>query len=155
VPNIEHYANSADPISRFGVLEFTQSPKHVDHRFMGRVFERTGAQGHQFNQHYLDTMFPIDPKTGLVLDHNAFMDAECTVNKDLVISREQAATKDVDRAVGTQSGRRIIDGEAQGNMDLKDQYVSATKANVDRVQSMRVHELSRLWKYTNGKVPED
>jgi hypothetical protein len=122
---------------------------------MGRVFERTGAQGHQFNQHYLDTMFPIDPKTGLVLDHNAFMDAECTVDEDLVISREQAATKDVDRAVGTQSGRRIIDGEAQGNMDLKDQYVSATKANVDRVQSMRVHELSRLWKYTNGKVPED
>jgi len=26
-----------------------------------------------FNQHYLDTMFPLDPKTGLVADTNDFM----------------------------------------------------------------------------------
>ena len=84
------------------MLNFTQSHRHFDNRFIGRVFEQIGVQGHQFNQHYLDIMSPADPQTGSVLDHNAFMDAECTVNKDLVMSREAAATEDIDRVVGWQ-----------------------------------------------------
>jgi hypothetical protein len=128
-----------------GVLNFTKSPEHVDSRFMGRVFEQMGTQGHQFNQHYLDTMFPFDRHTGMVLEHNAFMDAECTVNEDLVISRERGATEAVDQVVGRDDGTK----------GLKVPYVNATKANVDRVESMRVGELSRLWQYINGKAPED
>jgi hypothetical protein len=154
VPHIEHYANSKDFVSMWGVLQFT-SHNHLNNRFIGRVFEQMGAQGHQFNQHYLDTMFPIDRRTGMVLDHNAFMDAECTVNEDLVVSREQAATANVDRVVGSQGRYQVVHGENQGAGDLKGKYVSATLANVDKVKSMRVGELSRLWKYTNGKVPED
>jgi hypothetical protein len=154
VPHIEHYANSGDFVSRWGVLNFTMSPEHLDHRFIGRVFEQKGIQGHQFNQHYLDTMFTIDPRTGIVLDHNAFMDAECTVNEDLVISREQAATATVDQKVGIQGRYPITNGEYHGRRDLEEKYISVTKANVDRVKSLQVRELSRLWLYTNGKVPD-
>ena len=152
VPHIEHYANSGDYISQIGVLEFTKSSKHRDHRFLGRVFEQMSVRGHQFNQHYMDTMFPIDHHTGLVLDHNTFMDAECTIDENLVISRERTAFEAVGQAVGS---HQTINGDDHDTKDLKEAYVSATKTNVDRVKSMQVRELSRLWLYTNGKVPRD
>lgn len=155
VPHIEHYANSGDFISRWGVLAFTRSSKHFHHRFIGRVFEQIGAQGHQFNQHYLDTMFPIDRRTSMVMDHNTFMDAQCTVDENLVTGKEQTAADVIDQAIGRQERYRIINSEHYGTSNLKEQYVSATKANVDRVKSMRVRELSRLWLYINGKVPVD
>jgi len=155
VPHIEHYANSGDFIAQIGVLEFTKSSKHCNHRFLGRVFEQMGVRGHQFNQHYMDTMFPIDRETGLVLDCNTFMDAECTVNENLVVSREQTASEAVDQVVGRQDSHQTVNGDDHGTRDLKEEYVNATKANVDKVKSMQVRALSRLWLYTNGKVPED
>ncbi|KAE9369930.1 hypothetical protein N431DRAFT_547227 [Stipitochalara longipes BDJ] len=59
---IEHYAHTSDFVSRWGVLHFTCnfSLSPTAPRFMGRVFERVG-EGHQFNQHYLDSMFPLQP----------------------------------------------------------------------------------------------
>jgi hypothetical protein len=60
---IEHYAHTSDFVARWGVLHFTCNFDVTDPRsprFMGRVFERQG-QGHQFNQHYLDNMFPLEP----------------------------------------------------------------------------------------------
>jgi len=152
VPHIEHYANSEDIVARLGVLNFTRSPMHFENRFIGRVFEQMDVRGHQFNQHYLDTMFPMDRYTGVVHDNNTFMDAECTVNENLVISSERTATQVIDRVVGRQDRYR---GEYRGTTDLKEKYISVTKANVDRVKFMRVRELSRLWLYTNGKAPED
>jgi len=57
---IEHYAHTSDFVARWGVLHFTCnfSLSPLSPRFMGRVFEREG-EGHQFNQHYLDSMFPL------------------------------------------------------------------------------------------------
>jgi hypothetical protein len=59
---IEHYAHTSDFVARWGVLHFTCnfSLDPTSPRFMGRVFERPG-EGHQFNQHYLDAMFPLQP----------------------------------------------------------------------------------------------
>lgn len=59
---IEHYAHTSDFVSRWGVLHFTCnfSTSPLAPRYMGRVFERVG-EGHQFNQHYLDNMFPLKP----------------------------------------------------------------------------------------------
>jgi hypothetical protein len=59
---IEHYAHTSDFVARWGVLHFTTnfSLSPLSPRFMGRVFERQG-EGHQFNQHYLDNMFPLKP----------------------------------------------------------------------------------------------
>ena len=57
---IEHYAHSSDFVARWGVLHFicNFSLAPTAPRYMGRVFERPG-KGHQFNQHYLDNMFPL------------------------------------------------------------------------------------------------
>jgi len=57
---IEHYAHTSDFVARWGVLHYTInfSLTPVSPRFMGRVFERPG-EGHQFNMHYLDGMFPL------------------------------------------------------------------------------------------------
>jgi hypothetical protein len=66
-------------------------------------------------------MFPFDRHTGMVLEHNAFMDAECTVNEDLVISRERGATEAVEQVVGRDDGTK----------GLKEPYVDATQAKVD------------------------
>lgn len=59
---IEHYAHTSDFVSRWGILHFVCnfSLAPTAPRFMGRVFERPG-EGHQFNQHYLDSMFPLKP----------------------------------------------------------------------------------------------
>ena len=59
---IEHYAHTSDFVARWGVLYFTSnlSSEPTASKYMGRVFQRSG-QGHQFNQHYLDSMFPLKP----------------------------------------------------------------------------------------------
>jgi hypothetical protein len=58
---VEHYAHTSDFVARWGVLHFTCnfSLDPTSPRYMGRVFERPG-EGHQFNQHYLDAMFPLE-----------------------------------------------------------------------------------------------
>jgi hypothetical protein len=47
VGHIEHYANSKDFVSRWGVLHFTRKVTEdpLENRFIGRVFERPGS-GH-------------------------------------------------------------------------------------------------------------
>ncbi|KAL6302978.1 hypothetical protein BKA93DRAFT_735908 [Sparassis latifolia] len=107
VPHIEHYANGRDFVSRWGVLHFAASA--CANRFAGRVFEQRGASGHQLDQHYLDTMFPLDAARTRVREENAFMDAPCEVDAELVAAA---------------------------------------------ARTMRVKELSRLWLYRNGEVPE-
>jgi hypothetical protein len=60
IRHIEHYAHTSDFVARWGVLHYlcNYSWEVSAPRFMGRVFERQG-EGHQFNQHYLDNMFPL------------------------------------------------------------------------------------------------
>ncbi|KAI6785087.1 uncharacterized protein J7T54_008181 [Emericellopsis cladophorae] len=60
--HIEHYANIYDFASRWGVLNYTKETPvdQLENRFMGKLFINPRA-GHQFNQHYLDSIFPLDP----------------------------------------------------------------------------------------------
>ena len=63
---IEHYANTSDFVARWGVLHYLISSNYLMStapRYMGRLFERVG-RGHQFNQHYLDNMFPLQDSVG-------------------------------------------------------------------------------------------
>lgn len=91
IGHMEHYAHTTDFVARWGVLHFVVSPSastrggaatHTAPRFMGRVFSRTSPRGgHQFCQHYLDGMFPLERDTsrpgGLrCRDSNPFMDSE-------------------------------------------------------------------------------
>lgn len=79
IPYIEHYANSGDFVSRFGVLNYTRRGRdQKENRFVGKVFEREG-RGHMFCQHYLDTMFAME--CGRVAEHNSFMDSVARVDR--------------------------------------------------------------------------
>ena len=63
---IEHYANTSDFVARWGVLHYLVGIYYLTPmapRYMGRLFERVG-RGHQFNQHYLDNMFPLQESVG-------------------------------------------------------------------------------------------
>ncbi|KAF7507423.1 hypothetical protein GJ744_010482 [Endocarpon pusillum] len=107
IRHVEHYTNSGDFVSRFGILGFIRQPlkntkagtKGVgkggaggaasghdnNNRFKGKLFKRN-ATGHMLNQHYLAYMFPREEYTlpdgtvGVrVKEHNGFMDSEAAV----------------------------------------------------------------------------
>lgn len=128
VAHIEHYANSKDFVSRWGVLHFTRKVTEdpLRNRFMGRVFERPGS-GHQFNQHYLDNMFPPDPTGRFVrgLADGDFMEMDVRIGGD---------TK---------------------ARETPDQSLDATLGNLERANRvpLKVKNLSRLWAYRNGDSP--
>lgn len=70
IGHLEHYANSGDFVSRFGVLNFAD----IQNRYIGPVFVQD-AKGHMLNQHYLNTMFApgVDGRT---LETNTFMESD-------------------------------------------------------------------------------
>ncbi len=109
IKHVEHYTNSGDFVSRFGILGFIRMPLRgsgitttttgenggssnagssshdANNRFKGKLFKRN-ATGHMLSQHYLAYMFPREKYTlpdgtvGIrVQDHNAFMDSEADV----------------------------------------------------------------------------
>ena len=137
IRHIEHYANSNDFVSRWGVLNFAKAPTHLTNHFVGAVFERRGS-GHMLNQHYLDTMFPLDPQTGEVAESNEFV--EMLVDIGTIEGRQNRPAVDSKLAMAlghvTQNPDKQVGSLLAG--DLKP-----------------VKELSRLWKYRNGLSPQD
>jgi hypothetical protein len=140
IRHIEHYANSGDFVSRLGVLNFTKAPAHLTNHFVGAVFERRGS-GHMLNQHYLDTMFPLDPHTGQVAESNEFMDM--LVDEDMIGGRQNKPAIDTNLAMAlrwrggvTQEPNPPSGSQSTGNLKP-------------------VRDLSRLWKYRNGLSPQD
>ena len=90
IPHIEHYCNSEDMVTRWGVL---YSVKNVlGNRFCGHVFIHDGASGHMLNQHYLAKMFPINPPAagewGLEVP---FLDSVVQVDSATVAKRDSDA----------------------------------------------------------------
>ncbi|CAM1504266.1 Fc.00g018570.m01.CDS01 [Cosmosporella sp. VM-42] len=152
IGHIEHYAHSTDFVAIWGVLHFATnnmgSPQLP--RFLGRLFARShGRGGHQFNQHYLDGMFPLkrDEKTGEFTgadEDNDFM------NEVIKVGKEGSAMENVREAfeisyAGTQgfgSGDISTPVEVHGLTGRK-----KLKNNV------KVRDLSRLWSYRNGMSP--
>ena len=107
IRHVEHYTNSGDFVSRFGILGFIRLPlKNTmagslgvgnggaggaasshdnNNRFKGKLFKRN-ATGHMLSQHYLTYMFPREEYTlpdgtvGVrVKENNGFMDSEAEV----------------------------------------------------------------------------
>lgn len=178
VGHIEHFANSKDFVSRWGVMHFKKETadeaqlresdpnKTQDtvrskqnrvvnffHRyrkvlkdngveeawnsFHGNLFERHGS-GHQLNQHYLDNIFPLDKDIKRVEVTGAgaplpgtFMDTEVEVVND---------PREMDK----------IRRKQRGHQDQSDEHETNGVVN-----TKKVYELSRLWKYTNGRSPEN
>lgn len=141
IRHVEHYANSGDIISMWGVLHFTRSAEHRRNRFIGQLFERRANCGHQLNQHYLDNMFAIDPVTDRVKDSNEFMDTLVDVDDEEVLEREPRARSASPMAI------------EQLHLEDADSVRSAVEINARQTRRMPVKELSRLWKYRNGGSP--
>lgn len=70
VKHVEHYVNTGDWVSKFGILHFLVEKS----RFYGRVYARPDT-GHQLNGNYLDNMFTMDRSVKHVLENNAFVDS--------------------------------------------------------------------------------
>lgn len=133
IPHIEHYANSDDYVCLTGVLNFARIPN----RYMGRLFVRPGS-GHQFNQHYLDTMFTMG-RDRRVLGHNNFMDSPVTKEN---CPEDDGILRECFSNVG-RTCRAVFDGD----------HCLGDKSNAHPQKLIRVKDLSRLWWYRNGGSP--
>jgi hypothetical protein len=127
IKHIEHYANTGDWVSRFGVLHFRfkrvavsnlvpDGPPNptAENRFYGKLFKREGS-GHQLNGNYLDNMFEMDERMTQVLETNQFMESSVDMEE-------------------------VLGGIPRGEKGPARQSVMS---------------LSRLWKYRNGMSPAD
>ena len=176
IGHIEHYAHTSDFVARWGVLHFASDLPSADAavpRYMGRVFARTSPRGgHQFCQHYLDGMFPLerDPAgkfVGALEEGNHFMESEVSprarhdcgedgLREGDVVSSNAAATATTS---ATATGAVLVSGLAS----RRGTAFSLTASVVDDGngdgesgrRKKKVKELSRLWGYINGRSPAD
>ncbi|KAJ5454061.1 uncharacterized protein N7458_005017 [Penicillium daleae] len=170
VAHIEHYANRKDFVSRWGVLHFTRkvSEDPLQNRFMGRVFERPGG-GHQFNQHYLDNMFPLDPTGRFVrgLADGDFMEMDVWVGGDTEareglgqsleatsgsIEPESRVLSSSPSSVWTESQEQTSRPQGNFMISVVDELA---RTNGVPLKALKVKNLSRLWAYCNGDSPTD
>lgn len=135
IPHIEHYVNEKDFACRFGVLNFTRHYTQNENRFAGKVFINRGG-GHQLNQHYLDDMFPLDQTLQRASDATGgdFMHRRVRVRKD--------GTVKVTTKAELPPGFIVTEDEGSKNGIMKPDEVP------------RMGDLSRLWKYRNGQLPD-
>lgn len=151
---IEHYAHTTDFVAIWGVLHFSTNKTKGNQipRFMGRLFARsTRRGGHQFNQHYLDGMFPLefDPKTGKptgAREDNVFME------ESVKQGTAGAAEDNVREAIEiSYAGTR---GFGTGEITTPVEVHGVFKKSL-RGEDVRVKDMSRLWSYRNGGSPDE
>lgn len=170
IRHIEHYANSYDFASRFGVLNFTKKApeNHLENRFMGKVFVNPRS-GHQLNQHYLDTIFPLDETNHFTRDpiDGDFMDLNVIIKQsgndetkpDLKFPRLQLPklnsagifcdpSRNADQETEMRNFRPVLSSRGDNDLDRE------VNVNRGRLQSkLKTRDLSRLWLYRNGGRP--
>jgi hypothetical protein len=159
IKHTEHYANTQDWVSRFGVLHFRawgltkpmpvqhglhgvldrlkraatgdNSPTALRNRFVGRLFLRKGS-GHQMNQHYMDNIFTMNAANNKVLEGNSFMDQvidETNLDEDHVVI-----------AAADLSHQDVVNGSS---------------SSLDVQPAPLIKQKSRLWAYRNGGTPKN
>lgn len=182
---IEHYANTSDFVARWGVLAYLHNSyfKPTAPRYMGRVFERVG-RGHQFNQHYLDNMFPLqesaEEQGGVgnsgfegAADESAFM--ETAVEWDGCSNDSKGEREGLEMSYLAAKGDPLEKDEEETLISdmspisssasmsaLKGVFESGegfTSFHVNGTKErtmaqFRVKDLSRLWTYRNGRSPK-
>ncbi|CAI4220018.1 unnamed protein product [Parascedosporium putredinis] len=154
IAHVEHYAHTTDFVALWGVLHFATSSlaaKTVP-RFIGRLFIRPSKRGgHQFCQHYLDGMFPLerDAKSGKFLgaaESNEFMDSIVQVGMEGDVSRNSREA----------FAMSWLGNDGFGSGDILDGVdVHGNGEAIDHKREIKVKDLSRLWLYRNGRSPDD
>ena len=158
-------------VPRWGVLYSVY--KIISRHYSGQVFVRLGASGHFFNQHYLSAMFPLDAQAA-----SDFLDQEVQAETDLAHKREAMARRqtthmrsrstvksDASSLEGLRSlwfrrwGIEFGDGDCVkmpiGRLGPGEIAFLTGHAEAEAAKGKTIRELSRLWKYVNGGVPED
>jgi hypothetical protein len=181
IRHIEHYANSDDLVTRWGVLyNICASPNNT---FMGKVFVRRNASGHLLNQHYLSNMFPLP---GENIDGPSFLDQVVDVHEVVDERRKHFAKSKcglLDQMSSSEDpGREPVDGkdrklaetlepehlERESGMaalcffDGGAQWTSGDSVDDSPIEANGGHEasggtvreLSRLWRYMGGLDPD-
>ena len=153
---IEHYGNSGDFVSKWGVLNFAASEIYKGNRYVGQLFKRDGS-GHQMNQHYLDNMFPMETPNGPVQETNDFMDQLVNADIDSTPTRESDSVNAVSQKVLNQPNGSSVADVPNGALDIDSvaEDGEAPEVNATRLQKKPIRELSRLWQYRNGRSPKD
>lgn len=154
IAHVEHYAHTTDFVALWGVLHFATSSLATDtvSRFIGRLFIRPSKRGgHQFCQHYLDGMFPLerDAKSGKFLgaaESNEFMDSIVQVGMEGDVSRNSREAF----AMSWLGNDGFGSGDIVDGVDVHDDGEA-----IDHKREIRVKDLSRLWLYRNGRSPDD
>ena len=166
ISHIEHYANEYDMVPRWGVLHCTRNV--LNNRYAGAVFVRKGASGHLFNQHYMDPMFPVPEENSHWL-RNSFLDRITLVDQIIAIDRDKEANSSLAGA-NTSGGLEFGDGEVvpePKRLPSADRGGSAEKMgdvltfarsdsghlSLELARGKTVRQLSRLWRYQNGRSP--
>ena len=161
IPHIEHYANEQDMVPRWGVLHSVCDI--LRNRYAGSVFVRLGASGHLFNQHYMDSMFPLPTKDRSSLVES-FLDRIVTLDRKLGIGREVSQTFDILRKETTlefgngqemQLGSGIANGTGAAGAIMTFARTESGRLMGEEARGKTVRELSRLWRYQGGRSPED
>lgn len=164
IGHVEHYAHTTDFVALWGVLHFATSTTatHSMPRFIGRVFSRTSERGgHQFCQHYLDGMFPLARGedghfTGCAESGNDFMESEIVfgaVGDGGHDAREAFESSWLGSREDMTEEERARAREVEiHNPDTGTPIHRRTQPNG---RPATVKELSRLWKYRNGKSPAE
>lgn len=182
IHHIEHYVHTFDFVSKWGILNFLNPKKACPEmpRFMGRVFQREG-KGHLLNQHYLDSMFPLEAASnpgggsgkggiggsgflGADVSKNSFMEEEVEW-----IGRRREAREGLRISARSTEDLSLIereaseeDGEDDGDVGVYDQSPISTRqssfhealTNGVGKTKYKVKDLSRLWQYRNGRSPQ-
>lgn len=158
--HIEHYANTLEFVSRWGVLHFDSwdTVAGVNNRYRGRVFERYGGKGHQLNQHYLDNMFPLvdakRPDRGL-REKNDFMDSIAGVYRAGPRATIKSSTSNTPIKAGVDASLTNGYHAEEGSMPEKERVVIRNiTAPPFGIYPEPVKNLSRLWQYRNGRTPK-
>ncbi|CUS10898.1 unnamed protein product, partial [Tuber aestivum] len=169
IKHIEHYCNEHDFVARLGALHFSKDKP--SNRFVGKVFENKGHGGHLLNQHYLGRMFANDGSDFLdmVVEVKEDKAAQSAHAPDEEITQEELrssrswppartefrmASVGVPKDLGQMRtlGRSIAVPTPSTGWD----FVAGPRVRVSaESQSGRtVRELSRLWRYKDGRSPD-
>ena len=155
IGHVEHYAHSTDFVAIWGVLHFATNHTKSQQipRFLGTLFVRAdGGGGHQFNQHYLDGMFPLERNAAGKLigcrDSNEFMES--------VVEHEKGGTELQDLREGVDNSWAMIGGRHASDIKPEVGVHGSFHSGKFVDGQVRVADLSRLWLYRlvpRGSVP--
>ncbi|KAL1892936.1 hypothetical protein Cpir12675_004346 [Ceratocystis pirilliformis] len=150
---IEHYAHTTDYVSLISVLHFKTLKHPQGHipNYIGRVFARTSEEtsGHQFVQHYLDGMFPIEKTESgqyTAIEESEFMNSDLYIVEGLEVPKGSLGPiNDVDPYEGKLDAPWIAESCQDARLTT---YNSSEQGRV-----VKVKDMSRLWRYLNGRTP--